>query len=185
MSLYNNKLQGKSPSSGFLMSGLLVFCALFLSACGFRPLYGTSQSDSQAADQHLALIQVSQISDRVGQQLRNHLLSRLSPKGEPSDPYYSLQISLTESVANLGVKKSAVVTRGNLTLTASYSLISLKGSAEEALASGSVISISSYDIPQAQYTALAAAKDARARAVRELADDLKIRLAVYFKQHTE
>ena len=166
--------------------------ATLVGACGFRPLYGTQQSETLSAHQNLALIQIKQIKDRPGQLLRNNLLSRINAKGEPANPQYALTIILTESIANLGVKKSAVVTRGNLTVTASYSLTTLQGHSLDqqnidigvvkTLTSGSVQSISSYDIPQAQYTAIVALKDARSRAIREIADDLKIRLAVYFQQ---
>lgn len=166
-----------------------------LGACGFRPLYSQQQDVASFAEKSLAQIEIKQIKDRIGQQLRNNLLARLQPKGEPAEPRYSLSITLNESVANLGVKKSAVVTRGNLRVTATYTLLRLrldeeaggknKDEEDNSLTTGTVISTSSYDIPQAQYTALAAAKDARARAVKELADDIRTRLAVYMQQNAD
>jgi len=161
-----------------------------LGACGFRPLYGQNERQSLTAEQSLSQIEIQPIKDRIGQQLRNNLLSRLNPKQRTEKPLYALSVSLTESVANLGVKKSAVVTRGNLRITANYTLSFLSGAApkeDEAaqLASGTVLSTSSYDIPQAQFAALAALKDARARAIKEIADDIRTRLAVYFRQNAD
>lgn len=165
---------------------ILAFAAMLTTACGFRPLYGTRSADLAATEQYLAQIQISQIPDRLGQQLRNSLLPRLTPKGEPANPKYVLNITTSESIASLGVKKTAVVTRGNLTLNAAYSLQELGSERDDAsLASGSVQAISSYDIPQAEFTARIALKDARARAIREIADDIKIRLGVYFRQAAE
>lgn len=140
-----------------------------------------------AAEQYLARINIEQISDRIGQQLRNNLLSRLNPKGPSSDPLFKLTINVTESIANLGIKKSAVVTRGNLQVSAAYNMVLLRGALDDksSLATGTVLSTSSYDIPQDQFSARAALKDARARAVKEIADDIKTRLAVYFKQNAD
>ena len=161
----------------------LVFVVVLTSGCGFRPLYGTRPNESTATENYLAQIQITQIPDRLGQQLRNNLLSRLTPKGEPRNPRYQLNVSLSESIANLGVKKTSVVTRGNLTVNANYTLNILGD--QKHFTSGTVQAISSYDIPQAEFSARAALNDARARAIREIADDIKIRLGVYFKQVTD
>jgi LPS-assembly lipoprotein len=166
---------------------VLVVLTLFLAACGFKPLYGRHGAGTLPAEQYLARINIEQVADRVGQQLRNNLLSRLNPKGPSADPLYSLSINVTESITNLVIKKSAVVTRGNLRIAASYSMALVRGvgAGEGGLASGTVLSTSSYDIPQDQFAARAALKDARARAVKEIADDMRTRLAVYFKQNAD
>ncbi len=181
--------------TGTLFLVIVLFLAGFLSACGFRPLYGKQESNSISTEQNLSLIEIKPISNRIGQQLHNNLLNRLNPKGRSDRPLYSLAVNVTESTSNLGVQKSAVVTRGNLRVTATFALSHLHTSRENvlkpriegdaSLISGRVSSTSSYDIPQAQYTALAAVKDARTRAVRELADDIRTRLAIYFQQASD
>lgn len=181
---------GRLPATITVPAILLVLVTL-LGACGFRPLYGKDGEGVASAEQHLARISIKQIKNRIGQQLRNNLLSRLNPKGPPGKPLYSLSIKIGDAVSNLGVKKSAVVTRGNLRVSGNYVLTKLyvttsKGEAiVTVMTSGNVLSTSSYDIPQAQYAALAARKDAQARAVREIADDIRNRLAIYFKQNPE
>lgn len=180
---------------------VLVFCGLFmLAGCGFRPLNNEPSATSSAAGENiradLATIHIKPIKDRVGQQLRNLLLSRLNPTGGPAQPLYNLHISLTESVQQLGIKKSSFATRANLLITARYWLtrtprLDAGGATGEApeklgdgeLAKGSVQAISSYDISAYQFTTLTAQRDARRRAVREIADDLRTRIAVYFAQH--
>ena len=160
-----------------------------LGACGFSPLYVQRSGADFSVEQHLALISIQQIKDRIGQQLRNNLLVRLNLKGQPASPLYILNVTLSETNTNLGVKKSAVVTRGNLRLSALYTLSRAtnvsSGINADVLTTATVTTISSYDIPQAQYTALAALKDARARAVKEIADDMKTRLGVYFRQNSQ
>ncbi len=169
---------------------LVIIVSGLVGACGFNPLYGKHGSGVAPAEQFLARIQIQQIKNRIGQQLRNNLLSRLSPKGPSAQPLYSLSITLSESISSLEIQKSARVTRGNLKVSAKYSIKRLHfngevATANENLTSGNVLATSSYNIPQAQYAAMAALKDAQARAVKELADDIRTRLAVYFKQKHE
>ena len=160
---------------------IIVFSAT-LSSCGFSPLYGKRVAGQDSAEDHLALIQINQIKDRVGQQLHNRLLDRLTPKGEPVNPAYVLTVDVSESVSSLGVKKSAVATRSNLRLDVSYVLMPVINTLEEALSSGTVLAISGYDISNSEYTTLVAAQNARTSAVREAADDIRTRLAVYFRR---
>ena len=60
--------------------------ALFVSGCGFRPLYGAKSLGS--VDSELARIKIGIISERSGQQLHNYLLDRLNRKGRPEKPLY-------------------------------------------------------------------------------------------------
>lgn len=163
--------------------GVLIF-ALAVSGCGFSPLYGKRVAGQDAAEDQLALIRIESIKDRIGQQLHNSLLDRLTPNGRPANPAYVLEATISESVSDLGVKKSAVATRANLRLNVRYSLRAAVqgGGVVKTLTSGSVLAISGYNISNADYTTLVASRNARARAVREAADDIRTRLAVYFRR---
>jgi LPS-assembly lipoprotein len=165
---------------------LTLVMSTLLSACGFSPLYGQRGSADFTVEKHLALIQVQPIKNRIGQHLHNNLLARLNLKGRPANPLYKLNVTLIESNANLGIKKTAVVTRGNLKLTATFTLsksVNVASKIESKnLMIATVTAISSYDIPEAHYLALIALKDARARAVKETADDIRTRLGIYFHQ---
>jgi len=153
-----------------------------IAGCGFSPLYGKRVAGQDAAEAQLALIRIESIKDRIGQQLHNSLLDRLTPKGRPANPAYVLKAAISESVSGLGVKKSAVATRANLRISVSYSLRAAGEGVTENLTSGSVLAISGYDISNADYTTLVASRNARTRAVREAADDIRTRLAVYFRR---
>ncbi len=167
-----------------------IFMGLFvLAGCGFRPLYNqpaaTGGGGGYNVQADLATIRVLPIKDRIGQQLHNLLLTRLNPKGRPAAPVYNLVIALSESVQELGIQKSSFATRANLRITASYSLSLAAGVSTDAgidLPGGRVLAISSYDISTYEFTTMTARKDARKRAVREIADDLRTRFAVYFAQ---
>jgi LPS-assembly lipoprotein len=168
---------------------LALVMSTLLSACGFSPLYGQRSSADSIVEKHLALIHVQPIKNRIGQNLHNNLLARLNLKGQPANPLYKLNVTLKESNLNLGVKKTAVVTRGNLKLSTTFTLSKSTNVASKIesrnLMTATVTAISSYDIPQAHYLALIALKDARARAVKETADDIRSRLGIYFHQSSQ
>ena len=157
-----------------------------INSCGYTALYDERAGKSLSVKKQLALIQIQPIKDRIGQYLHNDLLNSLNPMGKPTNPLYSLNVNLEEQSSNLGVKKSAVVTRGNLRVTATFTLSEIvnsnSGIENKNLLTATVMSISSYDIPQAQYAALAALKDARTRALGEITENIRTRLGIYFHQ---
>ncbi len=153
-----------------------VFC-LILGGCGFQPLYGT-KSAGQVID-NFSRVQIAPIADRIGQQLHNELGRLLHPKGPARKYSYRLKATLTKSTSSLAVKKSAFATRANLTVTASYSLVPLNGGT--VLISESNTITVSYNIFSAEFETLMAEKNARKRAVQELAQEIRIRLGVYLR----
>ena len=141
--------------------------------CGFSPLYG----EGKGVRSGLGRVQVAQIADRTGQQLRNALLLALppGPAGEPAA--WRLKVTLKETSQRLGVEKHDVATRANLILVAHYTLEDAAGDAK--LLTGRLESINSYNILASPYGTQAAAKNARARAVIQLADRLVSRIAAW------
>ena len=57
-----------------------------LAGCGFEPLYGLSGRSEPSVVAALAGVHVAPIPDRIGQQLRNDLLHRLTPGGTSAKP---------------------------------------------------------------------------------------------------
>ena len=141
--------------------------------CGFTPLYG----EDKGVQSGLGRVEIAQIADRTGQQLRNALLLALPPGRPGGAKSWRLEVALEETRQRLAVEVQDVATRANLTLTARFVLRPRNGG--EALLEGAVDSISSYNILAAPYGTLAAEKNARARAVSQLADALVARLALW------
>ncbi len=149
-----------------------------LQGCGFRPLYGDPSAGSSSAE--LALIKVEPIKERTGQMLWNHLRTAFNPKPRTQKPRYLLNIRITEGTASLAVKKSAFATRANLKVTAIFQL--LNAATAKSMYSASRSITVSYNILNSEYATLAAEKDARIRAVRELSEDIRTQLGVYFSR---
>ncbi len=151
---------------------------LLLGACGFTPVYGERGELPRGAQTQLANVQVIPIEERVGQMLRNVLLDQMNPGGMPAKPQYRLAVKLVEQTQELSVQKTQFATRANLSLRANYTLIRVSDG--KAVHSGNSTMVASYDIVDQPYATLAAEADARARAVRELGEDITQRVAAYF-----
>ncbi len=128
----------------------------------------------------LAATRIQPISGRTGQQLHNLLRDRLNPRGQSTTPAYLLDINVSKSITELGVRKDETATRANLTMTATFTLRSAE--TNKALLSSKAIAVSSYNILDALYATTVAENDAVKRSLRELADEIRLRLAVYFAE---
>ena len=155
---------------------LLGSAAALLGGCGFQPLYGDKDYGA-AGGQELATVKVNTIPDRSGQILHYFLLDRINPHGRPATVLYSLDIQLVEQKSNVGIIKDSTATLGQLGNTANYTLYDLKKKA--AVQSGRSRSFTSFQIVQSQFATLAAEKDARERTLREIADDITTKVAVF------
>lgn len=147
-----------------------------LPGCGFRPLYGQGSAGDTVPQ--LAQIAIIQPEDRVSQQMRNYLLDMITPKGSPERPAYILDYQITETVGSVFVTRSDEITRNNLQITVAAYLRNYETG--RPIASFSVSSQASYNLTVADYSNLISEKNARERALRDAAEQLRIRLANYF-----
>lgn len=150
-----------------------------LTACGFRPLHGQRDNDASVSAE-LAAVRIDPLRDRVGQQMHNFLRDRLNPQGQPSAPNYRLQVRLRESLSKLGVRRDETATRANLRINANFSLLDYDG--KHQIFSGRSTSTTSYDILENPFATTISEEDARERALREVADDIQTRLAIFFSK---
>lgn len=148
-----------------------------LAACGLRPLYGERALTPEIADE-LALIDIRGADTRVGVLLRNDLLDRLTPLGEPSRPRYILALELAETRRGVAVERDATVTRVNLTLSANFRL--LDAATRQELNTGVVRSTAAFNVGRADFANVVADRDAEDRAARVIAEEILTRLSVFF-----
>ena len=157
---------------------VLLIAASVVSACGYKPLYGQNTS-APSAQRHLESINVKPIPDRIGQMMRTAMMRGLSPRAKRSAQAYDISITLDEAVSTLAVEQNAFATRANLTLTANYVLT--RRADLLSLASGSVKSVSSYNILASEFATKSAKNDSRKRAIQDVSNTLRTRLAIYFQ----
>ena len=162
--------------------GLLAGAALggpVLGGCGFRPLHGTAEEGGAggAGPNALAGIKINLIADRVGQDLRNQLLDRLTPRGQPDKPSHVLEVHLRETIRQLGIRSDATATYASLELGAESIL--LDATTGKPVFRAQSRSFNSYNIVRSAFANLLAEQDARRRAVIELAEDIQLRIGLF------
>lgn len=155
----------------------LAALGLAVAGCGFRPLYLQDDQDGGVLAE-FAAVRVAPIEDRVGQELRNHLLDLMTPRGQPAAPKYVLRVELSESIQELAVEETAIATRANLLLRAEYRLFD--AAVRESVTRGAVSTVSSYNLLDSDFATLAAENDARSRAAERLAREIRTGLGVFF-----
>mgnify|MGYP003651691550 CR=1 FL=1 len=161
-----------------------------LGGCGFRPLYG--RSGGADLSDILSQVEIGPVRNntansndiaRTGQQLHNALLEGLSPRGASGEQIYHLQVTLNESISSLAVQKSADATRADLMLSSSFTLLDLRTGA--GLYSGNSQAVSSFNILNSEFATLMAEKGARDRAVQQLGDDIRLKVAIFLKSNPD
>ena len=161
-------------------NNLAVIIILLFTGCGYRPLY--ELKDEKGTFLKFSEIKIAPIKDRTGQLLHNELILLLHPQGASGQATYHLNTKLSESETSLGVKKSAIATRGNLQITAIYNLIPLR-SGPKIRDSKKSITVS-YNLFSSPFATQAAKENARIRAVKELAQEIRHHLGVFLKNKT-
>jgi LPS-assembly lipoprotein len=156
---------------------LLGMGLLPVGGCGFHPLYGEAAT---AYDPQLAAISVQLIPDRVGQELSLGLRERLNPKGVPTPTRYTLAVTLFMQRADLGIRRDATASRGEIYMTARFVLTEVNSG--KALYQAISRANSSFNILDDAFASLVAEQDAQDRSVREITDDISLRLASFLQR---
>lgn len=160
--------------------GALVVVTVGLAGCGFAPLHGErGRAGTTATD--LAYVSVAPIPERSGQLVRNALLELLRKSGPQGRPVFRLDVQLAEAREGLAFSRDDSVTRYNLRMNASYQLVDERSG--DSVLKGRTRAIAAYNVVRSDYANLIAERDARERAARVVAEDIRTRLAVFFAEN--
>jgi LPS-assembly lipoprotein len=149
---------------------------LLVGGCGFHPLYGQRAGARSAVPEQMAAIKIGTIEDRQGQLLRNALVDRLTPRGEPSAPAYDLRVTLTQQMVGLGQQKNSYASLGEMSLSASFHLGSRS---DDAGFSGSAHTVVSVNYLGPRYASVAVEREASERAIGDIADSIRDQVAAW------
>lgn len=167
--------------SRFLAHWALI--ALFsLSGCGFKPMYGAVDDYDIEVGTYLASteIQAGTASDMLGQQLRNALEDRFNPDSSISlyDKAFRLEVSLRQQRQAAVMQQTGNIGRFNVLLISNYRLVDTE--TREVLDSGEIRRTASYFNSPERFASYIAEKDAVQRALLEMSEDYRMRLAAFF-----
>ncbi len=164
--------------------------ALFQTGCQFKPLYGhNSPMQSHDIQSRLEQIQIAKLPHREGQILRNYLLDKLNPSGEPSHPDMALDIDLKLEKEITSLRRDGTSQRYNTIATVDIRLYKInpespiKRSKKNLLYEDTIMHTTSYSIGRSAtepgYPGTVADKDSRTRVLKLVADDVQLVLATY------
>ena len=155
--------------------GLALLPAAALAGCGFQPMYG---GQGRATLAEMGTIRVVQPRDRLGQLVRNEIIERISPRGEPSVVRYKLSYTTRLTEVQLAIQDDDSITRFSLRLTVEVWLLEI--------ASGKVIyrdktrAVGGYNAVNSEFATLAARDDTTDRVARAAAAEIVTLLGVFF-----
>lgn len=156
------------------MRMLIAGLALLLAACGFQPMYAQPGGGNA-----IGPVQIAEIEGKAGHVLRTELSRILAVENDGSPPM-TLEITLSERVTQLGIRRDESATRAELRLIANYVLTPPANQGR--VMRGSVFTVVNYDIPTAAFGEIAAQDDARERAAETMAQRFRAELALRLAQ---
>lgn len=158
----------------WLYNSILSVCfCLFLSACGFRPLYTSSSSNCSVSYP----LKIATISDRNGQILRNYLVDLLIPAGASPKPKYTLEIKLNEAIIGTGIQRDETTSRKQVTFTAE---IILRNNCWKVIYRHCTRTVNSFAVLSENYYSDSIAENyAKKEDLRVLAEKIKLLVSAY------
>jgi len=174
---------GVTGSSGLTPARWLAVAALTFALAGcFRPLYGPTASGEKLQDV-LAAIEVEKVvtpagQERIGHYVRSELIFELDGSGQPRPKRYTLALDTAETIQPVSV--DTVTGRADQAMLNGTVKFSLKDSGGKTVFAGTARANASYQRDQQRFASVRAARDADIRVAKQLADDIKQRLAAHF-----
>lgn len=160
---------------------LVAGMAAGLGGCGFSPLYG--RHGVGALRPELASIYVTVMSERQGQLLRQALQQRLVGSEEVGVKQYELLGGLSIAAEALGIQQDTSSTRLRFNATSSWTLRKLDV-ASTVVTSGVAKAVDGININNQEYFAADLETSAAYRRLAdEVADEIVLDLAIYFRAH--
>ncbi len=149
--------------------------ALALGGC-LQPMYGQFAEGGPGLQSELQAIAVEPVADRVGHYLGDDLISALNGTGSHPPARYRLFVTLNESVQTPLIDTvSGRASAATVVINADYRLMAIDTGLP--VTKGTAFVFKSYDRTSQRFANIRAARDAEIHDAKDLADQLRIRLA--------
>ena len=165
-------------------AALAVLSGIALAGCTVQPLYAPQPQAGTVRTAALASVYIEPVDDRVGQELRNHLIFLMNGgAGQPANPAYELSLNVRTRSRNAAVVQITTSdgepTARTVTVTADYRLKRADDGTE--IARRRAVVSASYDVSLQEFADTRAERDAENRAATEAAEQLRALIATDLK----
>ncbi len=157
---------------------VLAMLCVVLAGCGFHPLYAPKSSNDWDPD--LAAIRVAPIKDRPGQILELALRENLNPAAAKVAARWRVNTDLTISRSDLGIQRNATATTSEITVNVRFTVFDLKSGTP--IYTSTARAVGDFDQIYDAYATQVAADAARDRALRQISDEMTLRLALFVRK---
>jgi LPS-assembly lipoprotein len=165
----------KKSTRSLILTGLLAISSLGLASCTVQPLNSVN-SPGSVSPSELAGVEIPEVTTRVAQQVRNHLIFGLNGGGQPSGATHVLKLNVSASKIDISVETSTQSPAASqVTVTAQYTLS--ENSNKQTIATGIRQAIASFDRTNQSFANQRAERDAENRAAKEVAEQLRLIIA--------
>ena len=159
---------------------IFVLLGLFISACGFKPMYSSNNS-APDLNAELAQIEIGNIPNKSGQYLHNALIDKFYSDAYPQNAAYSLKVSpIQEKIIDLDITKTSDATRAQLHLKTQITLTN--NDSDEIVLTRKLSSISSYNILTSEFATRVSAQNTRENALNDLANQIELQIGLYMRR---
>jgi LPS-assembly lipoprotein len=155
----------------------ILMLTVLLAGCGYRPLY-SSTAENQGVAAIMASVEIPEADTRVGQIIRNDLITAMRPGNQGSDDRYLLKMTPVMKTSFVVDKQQPSTTRQEVRLNVVYELVDQKTG--NTVHSGKTFSQVSFDVVRQPFADTQAETNAMERAAHEVSGDIRTRLAAYF-----
>ena len=163
------------------MKQFLLIALLFVTGCGFSPVYGTGGQSAITTESNLQNTEIGNIPNYEGQYLRNALIDRFYRNGTPQNTNYKLTVApINETKRDMDVTIDSDTTRAQLKLSTSIKLQN-KATSQTVL-ERSIRSTASYNVLGSEYTNQVSENATRRNVLDDLARQIERELSLYFNR---
>jgi len=143
-----------------------------LQNCGFRPLYGTTSSQTGSSRALLASVSVAPIKGHTGQVFKNTLEDTINPSHLVVEPKYLLTATLKTTQISLAIQRDRTISRYQIVATADYNLKDI--TTGKIIRTGRLERESGYDKTVSPYATFVSEETATLNALKALAEDIAV-----------
>lgn len=152
---------------------------LFLSGCGFSPLYSLDQDEKTTA--LTQEISIASIANYDGYVLKKNLENALNPNKVGGAKRYVLQVTLDEPLlTDQSIQGDNFASREKMSVTASYVLKDKENN--KVLLSSSTTALGAYNIVKEPYATYKAQTKQKEDLIKIVGNNISLRVIAYFKK---
>lgn len=156
----------------------VVIFALFLTACGYQPLYSVVQEDMSKVG--VGIVRMGKVTHKAGERRASQVVYKELAQSLNGDGSYKVNVDITESVSTLAVRRDATDQRLELNLRGD---IKVKDTADNIIFKTDLTSSVAYNVEDEPFATDAGKERAKTAAAIALSDEILRVVILYFRQN--